>query len=253
MPAASAAVPDGLSRSSRKGSSSDTNADQLARSRRFACGRARLSDLSAPSVPLVRLLAVRHGETTFNAAGRLTGQLDPPLTARGREQAAALAPLLAGRRFDRFVHSGARRAADTLALARDAAGLGAAPAAEVDPRWRERSFGTLEGEPRDAWVQPPDDLDATPPGGESYRALAARVLAAVDDLRADAARAGRPLDVLLCAHSGVLRMLAAIAADAPDAARALDFGARNGEAVALVYAAPATPRFLASPSSGSAT
>jgi broad specificity phosphatase PhoE len=155
-----------------------------------------------------------------------------------------LAPLLAGRRFDRFLHSGAQRAAETLALARAAAGLGQEPPARADPRWLERSFGTLEGAPWATWEQPPGDLDAAPPGGESYRVLAARVLAAVDDLRADAARAGRPLDVLLCAHSGVLRMLAAIAADVPDAARALDFGARNGEAVALAYAAPATPRFL---------
>ncbi|MCW2996341.1 MAG: histidine phosphatase family protein, partial [Conexibacter sp.] len=45
---------------------------------------------------LVHLTVIRHGETTLNAAGRYSGQLDPPLTARGREQAAALAPVVAG-------------------------------------------------------------------------------------------------------------------------------------------------------------
>jgi broad specificity phosphatase PhoE len=190
------------------------------------------------------MVVIRHGETTLNAEGRYTGQLDPPLTARGREQAAALAPVVAGP-FDRRLHSGARRAQDTLRIACEAAGL-ADVELIADPSWRERSFGILEGEPAGGWTQPAD-LDAAPPGGESYRALGLRVLAAVDALRAEAQMSGRPLRVLLCAHSGVLRMLAAIAADAPDVAAILGPGTRNGEALELSYAAPATPRFLASP------
>ena len=70
---------------------------------------------------MLQLVAIRHGETTLNAAGRLTGQLDPPLTARGRAQAAALAPLVAGG-FDLRLHSATQRAADTLRIACDAAG-----------------------------------------------------------------------------------------------------------------------------------
>jgi broad specificity phosphatase PhoE len=188
---------------------------------------------------MLELVAIRHGETTLNAAGRLTGQLDPPLTARGRAQAAALAPLVAGT-FDRRLHSGAQRAADTLRIACDAAGLGDV-ALIGDPCWRERSFGTLEGRASASWTQPAD-LDAAPPGGESYRALGLRVLAALDALAAGATRQR----VLLCAHSGVLRMLTAIAADAPDVAAVLGPSTGNGEALELTYAAPATPRFLAS-------
>jgi broad specificity phosphatase PhoE len=193
---------------------------------------------------LVHLVAIRHAETTLNAAGRLSGRLDPPLTARGREQAAGLAPVVAGD-FDLRLHSGALRAAQTLRIACDAAGQ---EGVELigDPRWLERSFGVLEGEPVASWTQPAD-LDAAPPGGESYRALGLRVLGALDALRGDAQRAGRgrPLRVLLCAHSGVLRMLAAIAADVPDAAAMLGPSAHNGEALVLDYAAPTTPRFLA--------
>ena len=163
------------------------------------------------------LVAIRHGETTLNAAGRLTGQLDPPLTPRGREQAAALAPTVRDG-FDLRLHSGATRAADTLKIACDAAGLHDALLI-ADPRWLERSFGTLAGRPTSAWTQP-SDLDAAPPGGESYRALGLRVLAALNHLHAEA-DAGGPRRVLLCAHSGVLRMLAAIAADAPDVAAIL--------------------------------
>lgn len=191
----------------------------------------------------MELVAIRHGETTLNAAGRYTGQLDPPLTVRGREQAAALAPLVAGP-FDRRLHSGARRAAETLRIACDAAGLDGVELVG-DPCWRERSFGTLEGEPAGGWTQPAD-LDAAPPGGESYRTIGLRVLAALDALHAEAVREGRPLRVLLCAHSGVLRMLAAIAADTPDVASIIGPGVRNGEALKLIYAAPATPRFLTS-------
>jgi broad specificity phosphatase PhoE len=188
---------------------------------------------------MLELVAIRHGETTLNAAGRLTGQLDPPLTARGRAQAVALAPVVAGD-FDLRLHSGTRRAADTLRIACAAAGLHGVELVG-DPRWRERSFGTLEGEPSTSWTQPAD-LDAAPPGGESYRALGLRVLAALDALAAG----GPPQRVLLCAHSGVLRMLAAIAADAPDAAAILGPSTGNGEALELSYAAPAMPRFLAS-------
>jgi probable phosphoglycerate mutase len=195
---------------------------------------------------MIEMVVIRHGESTLNAAGRYSGQLDPPLTARGREQAAALAPVVAGA-FEVRLHSGARRAADTLRIACDAAGLHGVELV-ADVRWRERSFGMLEGEPVGGWTQPAD-LDAAPPGGESYRVLGLRVLSALDALRADAARAGRPLRVLLCAHSGVLRMLAAIATDAPDVAAVLGPSARNGEALALAYAAPSTPRFLAAPTS----
>ena len=152
----------------------------------------------------------------------------------------ALAPVAAGG-FDLRVHSGTQRAADTLRIACDAAGLHGVELV-ADPRWRERSFGALEGEPNTSWLQPAD-LDAAPPGGESYRALGLRILAALDALLAASDTQQR---VLLCAHSGVLRMLAAIVADAPDAAAILGPSTGNGEALELTYAAPAMPRFLAS-------
>jgi broad specificity phosphatase PhoE len=191
----------------------------------------------------LHVVAVRHGQSTLNAAGLLTGQLDPPLTARGREQAAALAPV-ARRPFDVHLHSGARRAADTLRIAREAAGRPGV-AVRADARWRERSFGDLEGVPIGAWTQRPD-VDAAPPGGESYRALGLRVLAALEDLAAEAAArpGGRPLRVLLCAHSGVLRMLQGIADGAEELGAVLGEGAANGGVLERTYGRLAAPPFL---------
>ncbi|HEY4095690.1 MAG TPA: histidine phosphatase family protein [Baekduia sp.] len=189
------------------------------------------------------LTAVRHGESTLNAAGLLTGRLDPPLTAAGRAQAAALAAV-AARPFDVRLHSGARRAADTLRIACDAAGL---PDVTLrsDPRWQERSFGELEGAPSAAWAQRPG-VDDTPPGGESYRALGLRVFVALDELAIEGEAAGAaPFRVLLCAHSGVLRMLRGIADGAGHLDTLLGPGAVNGAVVELLYEArPAAPPFL---------
>ena len=42
-----------------------------------------------------RIVLVRHGETEFNADGRLQGQMDVPLSARGVSQAEAVAPVIA--------------------------------------------------------------------------------------------------------------------------------------------------------------
>jgi broad specificity phosphatase PhoE len=190
-------------------------------------------------------VAVRHAQSTLNAEGRLTGQLDPPLTALGREQAAALAPV-AARTYDLRVHSGLRRAEETLRLACAAAGVGDGAAYEADARWREQAFGELQGAARDAWTHPLD-LAAGPPGGESYVELTTRVVDALADLLDRSARAGRPLDVLLCTHSGVLRVLAAIADGVDDAEGLIRArGQANGAVVELSYASrqDVAPRFL---------
>jgi broad specificity phosphatase PhoE len=44
-----------------------------------------------------RLIFARHGETAYNAEGRLQGQLDIPLNARGRDQARAVGQTLRAR------------------------------------------------------------------------------------------------------------------------------------------------------------
>jgi probable phosphoglycerate mutase len=89
---------------------------------------------------MTRLLLVRHGESIWNADGRWQGQADPPLSERGREQAATAAAALGT--VDALVTSDLERAADTGAII--ARILGIDPVV-VEPRLRERDAGSLSG------------------------------------------------------------------------------------------------------------
>src|SRR5918994_3815273 len=87
-----------------------------------------------------RLILVRHGESTWNAEERLQGQLDPPLSERGREQSAALAGMLDGLPDERVICSDLGRARQTAEL------LGLRPV-RFDARWREIDVGEWGGLP----------------------------------------------------------------------------------------------------------
>jgi broad specificity phosphatase PhoE len=90
-----------------------------------------------------RLYLVRHGETDWNAAGRLMSYTDGPLNANGEAQAAAVAAALAPVHWDRAISSPFLRARRTAELIL-AAGVDA-PALELDARLRERDMGPFEG------------------------------------------------------------------------------------------------------------
>ena len=88
---------------------------------------------------------LRHGESLLNAAGRLQGWSDAPLTDRGhaqaRERGASLAA--AGVRFDAVFSADGIRHRETAGDVLDA--MGAQVPLGVDPRWRELCFGAWEG------------------------------------------------------------------------------------------------------------
>jgi glucosyl-3-phosphoglycerate phosphatase len=90
---------------------------------------------------VTRLLVWRHGNTDWNASGRVQGHTDVPLNAVGRQQAVEAADLLARLRPDAIVSSDLRRAADTAAALADRTGLPVG----YDKRLRERFFGAWQG------------------------------------------------------------------------------------------------------------
>ncbi len=89
---------------------------------------------------MTRILLVRHGESIWNADGRWQGQADPPLSDRGRRQAADAAAAIGT--VDAIVTSDLERAADTGAILARALGL---DHLATEPRLRERDAGSLSG------------------------------------------------------------------------------------------------------------
>lgn len=130
-----------------------------------------------------RLLLLRHGQTELSVQRRYSGRGNPELTELGSRQAAAAATYLAERGgVDAVISSPLQRAHDTAAAAAEALGLDVT----VDDDVIETDFGKWEGLTfREASERDPDlhrrwlrDTSVPPPDGESFDAVAARVLRA---------------------------------------------------------------------------
>jgi probable phosphoglycerate mutase len=171
--------------------------------------------------PIPTLVFLRHGQTDWNVEGRLQGQRDVPLNARGREQArrngktvAAELPEAAG--FD-FVASPLVRARETMEIARTAMGLDPA-AYRTDARLVELTFGAWEGftygdierqNPGSLAEREADKWHYRPPDGESYGMLSERIGGWLETIE-------RPAVVV--AHGGVGRVVRARLLDLDPAA-----------------------------------
>src|SRR6478735_9231229 len=87
----------------------------------------------------------RHGNTEWNAQGRWQGQLDSPLTALGRAQAAAVANLVVGEPVDAVFCSPIGRAFVTAQVSAERLGLPLTPLDEL----AEVHHGAMAGMTRD--------------------------------------------------------------------------------------------------------
>jgi probable phosphoglycerate mutase len=152
-----------------------------------------------------RLLAIRHGETVSNQAGRFQGQADSPLSPAGLAQSQALAARLAGAGLAALYSSDHRRAMHTAQLVAAATGL----SLQVDGRLRERHLGVFQGlTAEEAAARHPEanaafrrgDPDFVLPQGESMRQSLLRFSACCDEL---ADRHGG-CAIALITHGGVL-------------------------------------------------
>ncbi|MCW5640877.1 MAG: histidine phosphatase family protein [Rhodoferax sp.] len=161
-----------------------------------------------------RIIAVRHGETDWNAGGRIQGMRDVPLNDKGRWQADRAARQLA----DSDEAVAAIYSSDLARAYQTARSIALACGVDVgtDARLRERGFGAFEGKtfteleqafPQDTARWRARDASWAPPGGETLLTLGERVRAATDEL------AHRHLgeQIVLVAHGGVLDMMYRIA------------------------------------------
>ena len=90
---------------------------------------------------MLHLWLVRHGESTWNAAGRVQGWADPPLTERGIRQARRVAERLSTLEVTALYTSPQVRAVQTAEVIAEATGV----APRVDARLREHGMGEATG------------------------------------------------------------------------------------------------------------
>lgn len=174
------------------------------------------------------ILAIRHGETDWNVATRIQGQIDIALNPQGLWQAQQVAKALADEQIQAVYASDLSRA---FVTAQHIASQHALEVSRILPL-RERHYGAFEGltwdeiqqaHPSDAkrWHER-DPLWTPANGGESLLMLHARVLDMVNDI------AARHLgqQIALVTHGGVLDILYRIATG-QDLQVARSWGLRN--------------------------
>ena len=153
------------------------------------------------------LCVVRHGETAWNAEGRVQGQLDVPLNEIGLAQARAVAAALQGEQFTAIYSSDLQRVTRTAEPTATMLGL----QVRLDPRLRERHYGMFQTltyadvkilHPEDYARFKAKDLDYDFRSGESLRTFSARSVACLAEIAAR--HPGE--SILVFTHGGVLEM-----------------------------------------------
>ncbi len=157
---------------------------------------------------MLTLYLIRHGQTDCSRENRFCGSVDVPLNENGLAMARALADAFAGERWKAIYASPLQRARQTAEPL--AARLGMT--VQIEPGLREIAYGAWDGHleaeieqlhPREfaAWSNDPGRV--APPGGETAPQIAARALAALNEIRARHTSG----QVLAVAHKATIRIL----------------------------------------------
>lgn len=161
------------------------------------------------------LVLVRHGQSEWNEKNLFTGWRDPGLTPKGVEEARMAGRVLKERgfRFDISFTSVLCRAQDTNRLILEELGQASLPEVR-DQALNERDYGDLSGLDKDdaraKWGEDQVHIwrrsyDIPPPGGESLKDTAARVLPYYE--KEILPRVLKGERVLVSAHGNSLRAL----------------------------------------------
>ncbi len=162
---------------------------------------------------MARLVLLRHGESQWNLENRFTGWVDVPLSPRGIEEAKQAGAKLRTFTFDRAFTSVLARANETLRLALAEIGQSDIPV-EKDQALNERMYGELQGLNKAETVKQYGEeqvklwrrsYDVRPPGGESLKDTAERVLPYYEKAIKPYVLKGQT--ILIAAHGNSLRAL----------------------------------------------
>lgn len=158
---------------------------------------------------------IRHGETDWNAEGRLQGTLDTPLNDQGIRQAAEAAERLRDQSIACIYASPMLRARRTAEIIAEALGV---PIVYREAL-RERDFGVLQGlraeEASELFGEAMTDFrtqpDAAPDGGETNRQVMLRLQPVISEI------SSLPHRVLTVTHGAVARVIYKMLTHADDA------------------------------------
>jgi 2,3-bisphosphoglycerate-dependent phosphoglycerate mutase len=161
------------------------------------------------------LVLVRHGESEWNRLNRFTGWKDVGLTEEGSAEAHRAGAMLkaTGYRFGSAFTSTLKRAHTTLDIILEEIGQGKIPTLKA-AALNERDYGELVGinkeEARKRWGADQVHIwqrsyDIAPPGGESLRDTALRVVPFFDKWILPELQKGK--NVIVVAHGNSLRSL----------------------------------------------
>ena len=162
-----------------------------------------------------KLVLVRHGQSEWNAKNLFTGWKDPKLTDLGNQEAIKAGDLLETRnlKFDLMFTSDLFRAQETGRLILEQMNQTDIQVIQ-DQSLNERNYGDLAGlnkdEAREKWGEEQVHIwrrsfDVPPPGGESLKNTAERVLPYFE--REIMPKVKKSLNILVAAHGNSLRAL----------------------------------------------
>jgi len=131
-----------------------------------------------------QMVLIRHGESQWNLENRFTGWIDVPLSPKGEQEAREAGQKIGAFRFDEAFTSVLTRAKETLRIVLEVIGQTTIPV-EEDQALNERMYGDLQGLNKAETAQKYGEqqvkvwrrsYDVPPPGGESLKDTAERVL-----------------------------------------------------------------------------
>jgi alpha-ribazole phosphatase len=176
---------------------------------------------------LIRIYIARHGETTWNAEGRVQGRSDPELSPKGYSQSLALLKQVKERPISAIYTSTLKRTILTAQPIAEHFGLPIQREHELDEIafgiFEGKQFSDIEGELRSEWEKfKADRLTYRIPGAENYTDVANRLRPFMEKIL----KKHQGQEILIVAHRGANRMLVGMLLELP-LEKALDIEQTN--------------------------